>query len=231
MSDSSDAAGAADASEGFSSLLSCDSSNDISFDLSGVLFSAALPQPQSSRQSNVSREARLFIKVVFFTEINLFEDFCPYFVLYLRYLFCRCLFKRGVAEDDVLDRFIRRLFIVVFAYRIVYELFDIGNALLLRSCPVGIYFGADDHQIAFCHGGNDDLVDVFGHCGESVFDFLGIDVFAVCEDDHVLDSSGYEEEAVMTDATHVAGVEPAVDYDLLGCFGVFVVAQHLRWDP
>lgn len=81
--------------------MSCDYSNDISFDLSGVLFSAALPQPQSSRQSNVSREARLFIKVVFFTEINLFEDFCPYFVMYLRFILFVVVFSNGVSRKTM----------------------------------------------------------------------------------------------------------------------------------
>ena len=69
---------------------------------------------------------------------------------------------------------------------------------------------------------------IFGMRVEHVFDFLGRDVLALADDD-VLDAAGDDDRAVLVEARHVAGVQPAVVGERVGVErAVDVAAHHLR---
>ena len=77
----------------------------------------------------------------------------------------------------------------------------------------------DAHDAAFEHA---------GHGGDHAFDFIGIDVKAV-HNDQVLLAVRDRDRAAFIHKAHVAGSEPAVDEDVGGLFGLFPVAcHHLR---
>ena len=63
---------------------------------------------------------------------------------------------------------------------------------------------------------------------EHVLDFLGRDVLALADDD-VLDAAGDDDRAVLVEARHVAGVQPAVGGERVRVErAVDVAAHHLR---
>ena len=64
-----------------------------------------------------------------------------------------------------------------------------------------------------------------GQAADRVLDLLGIDVLSPA-DDHVLDAVHQRQVAVLVEAPHVAGADPAVDDGLLGGLGIAQVAGH-----
>ena len=58
------------------------------------------------------------------------------------------------------------------------------------------------------------------------FDFLGIDILAIAQNDHFFFSPGEEQVAVRVEVTEVAGEKPAVAQDCCGRVGTVPVTFH-----
>ena len=134
-----------------------------------------------------------------------------------------------VAVDGVDD-----CFVFLFGFGHGEEGVVVAVVHVVFQSPVveGVEVGRDDDAHAFLvfaydHG----LVDVFGFA-EFVFEQLGGDVFACREFEDVFFAVGNAQIALAAGEAadkfaDVAGVEPSVGVDDLGCvFGVFVVAEH-----
>ena len=88
---------------------------------------------------------------------------------------------------------------------------DIGDAVLFDIVLVGIDLGDDGivHDTALGLTLIDDDIENTGCCDQLVFDFLGIDILAVGENDEVLLSAGDGQNIVLIKTSVVAGVEVA----------------------
>ena len=106
---------------------------------------------------------------------------------------------------------------------------DIGNVILLDILVIGINLCNDCvvlHTSLALTLVNDDI-DYAGSCNELVFDFFGINVLTVGENDEILFTSGNIENIVFVKLTVVTGFEVTVLSDrILGCGFILKVTQH-----
>ena len=83
--------------------------------------------------------------------------------------------------------------------------------------------GGADFTVSFIH--HDILHPVNGH--ELCFQFFGIDVFTVAEDDQIFGAAGDIQISVLIQISQIPGAEPSVFRDhLCGRLGILVISQH-----